>query len=277
MGSSASSASVTRATSSGRFRSCSGRSSRWAFVRRRRLASCAWRLTTTTLSRRWRPTWRSRSASWRGTGWVEPAAFRGSRLSRRRRARSWSGIAGTRRARSCGGSSTATRSRSNGSRPTRPTRRISGAASCRPKPTGRRFASSAARPWSGRVRAGWPSCSASGQSPPPGNTTPWSWAPVPRASPRRSTGHRRACARSSSNARRRGARPAPPRASRTTSAFPRACQATSWPAEPSSRRGGSGPRSSLPARSPESTRQRAKCTSTRATSCARRRSFSRAG
>ena len=45
-------------------------------------------------------------------------------------------------------------------------------------------------------------------------------------------------------ARRRAARPGPPHASRTTSASPRACPATSWRAARCSRRAGSAPRSS---------------------------------
>ena len=64
------------------------------------------------------------------------------------------------------------------------------------------------------------------------------------ASPPPSTGPPRGCGRSSSSARRQGGRPAPRRASRTTSASPRGCRAASWRAARSSRRAGSGPRSS---------------------------------
>ena len=59
-----------------------------------------------------------RSAGSPPTGWAARAGCRASPPSRRRRARSSSGTAGTRPARSCATSSTATRSPSGGSRPT---------------------------------------------------------------------------------------------------------------------------------------------------------------
>ena len=82
--------------------------------------------TTTTPWRPWCRRSRRRSAGWRRTGWAARAGCRASRRSRRRRARSWSGIAGMRPAPSCGASWTATRSPSSGSRPTRRMRRTLG-------------------------------------------------------------------------------------------------------------------------------------------------------
>ena len=79
-----------------------------------------------------------------------------------------------------------------------------------------------------------------------------------------------AATRSSSSARPRAARPAPPRGSRTTSASRRASRATSSRAARCSRPGASGPRSSSPARSRGSTPATRRCISTAATSSAAR-------
>ena len=85
----------------------------------------------------------------------------------------------------------------------------------------------------------------------------------------RCTARAKACARWSSSARRPAGRPAPRRASRTTSDFPTASRATSWPAARCSRRAGSAPRSSSRAASRAWTRRRAKSSSTAASACAR--------
>ena len=165
------SVSVARGTSSARCPSCWGRCSLSASVPRSRRASCESRRTTTTLSRPSCQTSGRRSAGWRPTGWAGRAGCKDSRRSRRRRARSWSGIAGMRPAPSCAASWTATRSRSSGSRLARRMPGTVGEAPCRPTETCPPSRSSAARPWYDRSFEGWPSYSALAPRPSRRSTT----------------------------------------------------------------------------------------------------------
>ncbi len=93
------------------------------------------------------------------------------------------------------------------------------------------------------------------------NTTPSSSAAARPASPPRCTARPRGCARWSSSARRRAARPGRRRGSRTISASRAASPATSWRVARSSRRGGSAPRSWSRARSPASIPRRTRSSS----------------
>ena len=178
------------------------------------------------------------------TGWVEPAGCRGSRPSRRRRARSWSGIAGI-----------VLHGAAAVPRPQPDHLQVAHARHAgRGRAVGRRAAGRGRLAGDSRRRRQdrGPAASAQGRR---------AARPRDRARRRgirhggrgrRPRGPRRGrlrgiggpAARSSSSARRPAARPARPRGSRTTSASRRACQATSWPAERCSRRGGSAPRSS---------------------------------